>query len=159
VRYFRAPILNYLLFRSYLCINGIYHHVQSCRLRSSWVGRYTHPLSYLPILCGSNHILKTHTITNVVWANLKGLRSLVANNRFQRLAFLVSKRGGVCFEGAHFTIPFTIFTIMQTGTPYFATAFVIRGRVSPPSLCKIRFYFLRPLVGTWLFGYASDRLL
>ncbi len=31
-----------------------YHHVQSCIVRSCWVGRYTHPVSSLPIyvLCG-----------------------------------------------------------------------------------------------------------
>ncbi len=31
-----------------------YHHVQSCSVRSCWVGRYTHPVSSLPIyvLCG-----------------------------------------------------------------------------------------------------------
>ncbi len=32
---------------------SIYHHVQSCSVRPSWEGRYTHPSSYLPhcILC------------------------------------------------------------------------------------------------------------
>jgi hypothetical protein len=34
--------------------HSIYHHIQSCSVRSSWVGRYTHPISSLPIyvLCG-----------------------------------------------------------------------------------------------------------
>ncbi len=27
----------------------IYHHIQSCSVRSSWVGRYTHPISSLQI--------------------------------------------------------------------------------------------------------------
>ncbi len=32
----------------------IYHHVQSCSVRSSWNGRYTHPISSLSlyVLCG-----------------------------------------------------------------------------------------------------------
>ncbi len=36
----------------------IYHHVQSCSVRSSWVGKYTHPISSLPIhvLCGNIYL-------------------------------------------------------------------------------------------------------
>ncbi len=35
----------------------IYHHVQSCCVRSSWECRYTHPIStlYLYVLCGTDH--------------------------------------------------------------------------------------------------------
>ncbi len=35
----------------------IYHYVQSCSVRSSWEGRYTPPISCLPIyvLCGPDH--------------------------------------------------------------------------------------------------------
>ncbi len=34
----------------------IYHHIQSCSVRSSWEGRYTPPISPLPlyVLCGYN---------------------------------------------------------------------------------------------------------
>jgi len=35
-------------------VHYVYHHVQSCSVRSSWEGRYTPPISTLPpyVLCG-----------------------------------------------------------------------------------------------------------
>ena len=38
----------------------IYHHVQSCILRSNWEGRYTLPISTLPlyVLCGSYTVVQ-----------------------------------------------------------------------------------------------------
>ncbi len=40
-------------------LSAYYHHVQSLSVRSSWVGRYTHPISSLLIyvLCVRDHIL------------------------------------------------------------------------------------------------------
>ncbi len=39
-----------------------YHHVQSCSVRSSWVGRYTHPVSSRPI-----YVLTVCTLWVFLW--------------------------------------------------------------------------------------------
>ncbi len=57
-------------------LSAYYHYVQSCSVRSCWVGRYTHPVSSLPYMYS---VLLTTTVSRVRdWRGQTSIRNILS---------------------------------------------------------------------------------